>query len=118
MGWFSLSRVRKSKSSHYRYAAVQRLSPGPARERDAHAAGMQGLRGDERRARLLVRHQLELERAAHLVQLLRHRDLELLGLLLQRAHPAAHPLDLLLELEHLLDAGEVHPELARQFLDA
>jgi len=44
--------------------------------------------------------------------------LDLLRLALQRAHAPAHPLHLLLELEDLLDASEVHPQLGGQLLDA
>src|SRR4051794_35201639 len=61
----------------------------------------------ERAFRRLVADDLGSERALHALQLGSHFVLELGGLLLEPVHPRAHLLQLLLELEDLLDAGEV-----------
>ena len=87
-----------------------------AADRDARAA----LSGLARRKRLrgrLVEDQLVLQRAADALQLLVQLVPHTMRLALDVAHPAAHALDLLLELEHALDARQVHPELARELLD-
>ena len=65
----------------------------------------------------LVGHELELEGSAHALELLLQLRLDALGVALEVAHPAAHPVDLLLELEDALHAGEVHAELAGELLD-
>src|SRR4051794_30100842 len=97
-------------------ACIASARAAPDRHADAVLAELP--RRYQRVAGLLVRDELVLERAPHPVELLGHRLLEPLGLLLERPHPAAHPLDLLLELEDLLDAGEIHAELGRELLDA
>src|SRR5687767_2316576 len=65
----------------------------------------------------LVRHEIEPEAATHPgdlgLELLPHP----LGAALHPLHPALHLLELALELEHPLDAGQVHAELGGERLD-
>src|SRR5438045_2092367 len=84
----------------------------PPLNRNPYSVALLRARRDQR-ARRLVADQLALERAPHLLELRRHLVLELLRLALERAHAAAHAVELVLQLEHLLDAGEVHAELGR-----
>src|SRR4051812_6177944 len=91
----------------------QRLAPAASpRDRHPHRSSRH-----QRLSGRLVAHELVPERLAHLLELLRQLLLDPVRLLLELAHPAAHPLDLLLELEHSLDAGQVHAHLARELLD-
>ncbi len=83
-----------------------------APDRHPHRRADQGLRGR------LVKDQLVLHRAPHAVDLGAQLLMHLRGLALERAHAPAHPLHLLLELEHLLHPGQVHPQLGGQALDA
>src|SRR5205807_480776 len=77
-----------------------------------------GLARSERSLRRLVQHELALDRAANALDLLLELLPHTLGLALEVAHAPAHPVDLLLELEHLLHSCEVHAQLTGELLDA
>src|SRR5829696_3018707 len=88
----------------------------PAAPATALAAAPHAHRHEVGRDRL-VADDLGLDRALDLLQ---PRDLvlQLLRAPLELRDPALHPLQRSLELEHLLDAGEVHAGLRGQLLDA
>ncbi len=66
----------------------------------------------------LVGDELGAEGAAHLLQALGQLDLGVQGLHLERLDAGVHVVDLGLEVEHALDAGEVEAELGGHLLDA
>src|SRR5919199_1373041 len=86
-------------------------------DRDAMSSGARVAGADEL-GRRLVRHELGLERAPHAVDLLLHLLAHLAAAALERLEAPRRALELLLEREHALDAGEVQPELVRHLLDA
>ena len=81
------------------YLLVVRMLPAPQRRRGRRTADRH-----ERHPRRLVAHELGAEGAADLLELRLHLRAQRLGALLERAQALAHALDLVLELEHPLDA--------------
>src|SRR4051812_11029734 len=111
-------RTKTSRRTRPRVArSARRENRCLARALRAVAQGARVLHRHER-ARALDRHEVGAEGLAHALELGVHLRLGLARPLLESREAVAGPAQLVLELEHPLDPGQVEAELGRHLLDA